>query len=70
MIAPSWVVRGEYLHYEFRDDINNPILLPCRALGAAGACGANVTASNSRMDVLRLGLSYKFDYAGIPGVFK
>ena len=70
MIAPSWVVRGEYLHYEFRDDINNPILLPCRALGAAGACGANVTASNSRMDVLHLGLSYKFDYAGIPGVFK
>jgi outer membrane immunogenic protein len=70
MIAPSWVVRGEYLHYDFRDDINNPILLSCRSLGPAGACGVNVTASNNRMDVLRLGLSYKFDHVAIPGVFK
>jgi hypothetical protein len=45
----------------------------CRCFGfaAASTCGSNVTRSNDSIDVVRLGLSYKFGgYAAAPVAYK
>jgi outer membrane immunogenic protein len=72
MINPNWIVRGEYLHYGFNSGSNiNPIFVACAVGGAAGVCGSNVTRNNDNIDVVRLGLSYKFGgYAAAPAFYK
>ena len=60
MIAPNWIVRGEYLHYGFGNGATNSVTVTCTVLGAGGSCGQNITNSNNRVDVVRVGLSYKF----------
>jgi opacity protein-like surface antigen len=72
MINPNWIVRGEYLHYGFNNGSNvNPIFASCFGFAAASTCGSNVTRSNDSIDVVRLGLSYKFGgYAAAPVAYK
>jgi outer membrane immunogenic protein len=61
MITPNWIVRGEYLHYGFNSGDITPVSVPCGFAGPA-VCGVNVSSSNNNIDVVRLGLSYKFGY--------
>jgi outer membrane immunogenic protein len=60
LIAPNWIVRAEWLHYGFDGGGTVNVPLTCGALGATASCGQNVTNNNNRVDVVRLGLSYKF----------
>jgi len=57
MIAPSWTVRGEYLFYDFSNNVMSALALPnCAVAG----CGANVSKNNNELSVFRLGANYKF----------
>jgi outer membrane immunogenic protein len=59
MATPNWLLRIEYLHYEFRGANAN-------ALGigscAASGCGVTVATSNNNIDVFRIAASYKLDW--------
>ena len=65
MITPNWIVRAEYLHYGFKGGDFNPVSVPC-GFAPGNVCGVNVSSSNNNIDVVRLGLSYKFGYATAP----
>ena len=70
MIAPAWIVRAEYLHYDFRNGDTIPANVNCGFLGRGAVCGANINSDNDHVDVVRLGLSYKLGYAGFPGAYR
>jgi outer membrane immunogenic protein len=70
MITPKWIVRGEYLHYGFNSGDITPVSVPC-GFGGPAVCGVNVSSSNNNIDVVRLGLSYKFGgYAAAPAFYR
>jgi outer membrane immunogenic protein len=70
MITPNWIVRGEYLHYGFNGGDITPVSVPC-GFGGPAVCGVNVSSSNDHIDVVRLGLSYKFGgYAARPVAYR
>ena len=54
-------LRGEYSNYGFNSGDITPVSVPCGFAGPA-VCGVNVSSSNNNIDVVRLGLSYKFGY--------
>jgi opacity protein-like surface antigen len=59
----NWIVRAEYLHYGFGGGDTNTVAFnppQCDVFGAGTVCGQTVTNSSNRVDVGRLGLSYKF----------
>jgi outer membrane immunogenic protein len=59
MIAPNWSVRGEYLYYSFNNNnFNGNISLAPLATGS----GFNVNNNKTEINVVRLGLNYKFDW--------
>jgi outer membrane immunogenic protein len=60
MITPSWIVRAEYLHYGFQGTSTNALAVSCGFFGAGTVCGQNIGAGSNQVDVVRLGLSYKF----------
>ena len=61
MLTSNWILRGEYLHYGFsQGNIQTLAVVPCSGFGAGSACGANVASRNNNVDLVRLGLSYKF----------
>jgi outer membrane immunogenic protein len=60
LIAQNWIVRAEWLHYGFDGGGTINVPLTCGALGATATCGQNITNNNNRVDVVRVGLSYKF----------
>jgi outer membrane immunogenic protein len=62
MLSPNWIVRAEYLHYDFGGASATLPLVFANAVGACapGQCNWAVSASNLRIDSGRLGLSYKF----------
>ncbi len=59
MITANWIVRAEYLHYGFQGTSTNALPIACPLL-AGLTCGQNIASSGNRVDVGRLGLSYKF----------
>jgi outer membrane immunogenic protein len=59
MLTPNWIARGEYLYYAFNNNgVSNSASFPLCAIGVA--CGANFTTNDNHVNVLRVGLSYKF----------
>ena len=59
MINHNWIARVEYLHYGFSG--GNTFALPVNcAVIAGGACGGNISSSNTNIDTVRAALSYKF----------
>jgi outer membrane immunogenic protein len=64
MLSPNWIVRAEYLHYDFGgSSATLPLVFtqvsPPAACGP-GQCNWAVSTSNLHLDTGRLGLSYKF----------
>jgi outer membrane immunogenic protein len=61
MLSPNWILRAEYLHYDFTGASGTiPLLVPGPGGCAPGACNWAVSTSDLRLDSGRLGLSYKF----------
>jgi outer membrane immunogenic protein len=62
MLSQNWIVRAEYLHYDFGGASATLPLVFANAVGACapGQCNWAVSASNLRIDSGRVGLSYKF----------
>lgn len=58
MVAPSWIVRAEYLHVE-TGDISDAFNFATVNCASGGPCGASWSHSN-RYDIGRVGFSYKF----------
>jgi outer membrane immunogenic protein len=59
MIVPDWIVRAEWLHYGFNGGGTTTLPVDCTVFAGA-SCGQNITNNNNRVDVVRVGLSYKF----------
>jgi outer membrane immunogenic protein len=59
MATPNWLLRIEYLHYEFRGA--NANVLGIGSCAASG-CGVTVATSNNNIDVFRIAASYKLDW--------
>jgi outer membrane immunogenic protein len=71
-LGPNWLIRAEYLHYEFAGS-SGVLPLVSTVAGAACApslCNWNVASSDVRIDVVRGGLTYKFDWGKSPVVAK
>ena len=63
MLTPNWLVRAEYLHYQFEGASGVvPAVLASGAAACAG-CGWNANWSDLKIDSVRVGLSYKFGWA-------
>jgi len=61
MVAPHWIVRGEYLYYQFNGGTAAlPFIVPSNGCTPTGTCGWNVSTSNLQMNTVRAGVSYKF----------
>jgi len=60
MLTPSWIARAEYLYYSFNNNNNTLALTFPAPTQCATPCGVAVTSSNNNINVLRLGLDYKF----------
>jgi outer membrane immunogenic protein len=62
MVAPHWIVRGEYLYYGFNGGSGAlPFVVPAgNGCTPTGTCGWNVNTSNLQISTVRAGLSYKF----------
>ncbi len=58
MASPSWLLRAEYLHYDFSGANTNTLGI---ANCAVPGCGVTVTTASNSIDVVRLGASYKLD---------
>ena len=55
MIAPNWIGRAEYLYYRFSDN-SHSFIFP------SGLGADTLTSSKLNTNVIRVGLSYKFDW--------
>jgi outer membrane immunogenic protein len=61
MVAPHWIVRGEYLYYQFSGgSASLPFIVPSNGCTPIGTCGWNVSTSNLQINTVRAGVSYKF----------
>jgi outer membrane immunogenic protein len=62
MLTQNWLLRAEYLHYEFDGSSTTLPLVFANGSGAcpAGACNWNAQWSALKIDTVRAGLSYKF----------
>ena len=61
MVAPHWIVRGEYLYYQFNGaTAGMPFIVPSNGCTPTGTCGWNVSTSHLSINTLRGGVSYKF----------
>ena len=60
ILAHNWLVRGEYLHADFGTVTNSLLLNPATQCTPAGACGPS-WSRQVKQDIVRVGLSYKFD---------
>jgi outer membrane immunogenic protein len=69
MITPNWIARAEYLHYGFNGGDINPVSVAC-GFAPGNVCGVNVSSSSNNIDVVRLGLNYKFGYAAVAPVYR
>jgi outer membrane immunogenic protein len=59
MATANWLVRVEYLHYQFNGGSTRSVA--CTLCGAGSFAGAgNFTWGSTTLDVIRAGLSYKF----------
>jgi outer membrane immunogenic protein len=59
MATANWLVRVEYLHYQFNGGSTHSVACSLCAPGAFAGAG-NFTWGNTTLDVVRAGLSYKF----------
>jgi outer membrane immunogenic protein len=59
MATANWLVRLEYLHYQFGSGSTNTVACSLCAAGAFSGAG-NFTWGSTTFDVVRAGLSYKF----------
>jgi outer membrane immunogenic protein len=58
MITPRWIARAEYLFYDFNTTNTDVLTLPnCRV---SGTCNVAFVTGSNNVNVVRLGLSYKF----------
>jgi opacity protein-like surface antigen len=57
----NWLARLEYLHYDFGSGSSS------QTIPAGGGLVTTTTSGHQTNDVLRAGLSYKFDWAGMGG---
>jgi outer membrane immunogenic protein len=62
MLTPNWLLRAEYLHYDFSGASGTLPLVFTAPFGAcpAGACNWAVHSSDLQFNTGRVGLSYKF----------
>jgi outer membrane immunogenic protein len=67
MATANWLLRAEYLHYGFGGASDSLPVVGGLTCTAAVNCHFAVTASNSNIDTVRIGLAYKF---GAPLVAK
>lgn len=58
MIAPNWMVRAEYLYYGFSGNVNNSAAIS----PVFGGGFINHNWDKMNVNVVRLGLNYKFDW--------
>ena len=56
MVAPNWLARAEYLYYSLDNSAN-----AAPFAGLVGS-GVNIATSSMKLNVIRLGLDYKFDW--------
>jgi outer membrane immunogenic protein len=61
MMAPNWIARAEYLFYSLGNSTNNVGAFTTPVGGLAGS-GVNLGTSSAKLNVIRLGLEYKFDW--------
>jgi hypothetical protein len=62
MLSPNWLVRAEYLHYDFSGSSGTLPLVFAAPFGgcAPGSCNWAINSSDLAFDTGRVGLSYKF----------
>jgi outer membrane immunogenic protein len=60
MLSSNWLARGEYLHADFGTVTNRLLLNPITQCSPAGACGLS-WSRQVKEDIVRFGVSYKFD---------
>jgi outer membrane immunogenic protein len=62
MLSPNWLVRAEYLHYDFSGSSGTMPLVFAAPFGscAPGACNWTINSSDLAFDTGRVGLSYRF----------
>jgi outer membrane immunogenic protein len=60
MLANNWLARAEYLHADFGTLTNTLLLDPAAQCAPAGACGLS-WSRQIKEDIVRVGVSYKFD---------
>lgn len=60
MLASNWLARAEYLHADFGTVTNTLLLDPVTQCAPNGPCGLS-WSRQVKEDILRFGLSYKFD---------
>jgi outer membrane immunogenic protein len=58
MVAPNWIVRGEYLFYDFNKTNINSLAL-ANDCAVINTCGVNVSNTMNNINAIRLGVSYK-----------
>jgi outer membrane immunogenic protein len=61
MLAPNWFARAEYL-YTSLNGRSNAGAFTVPAIVGIGGSGVNITTNQMTMNVIRLGLDYKFDW--------
>jgi outer membrane immunogenic protein len=59
MVTPNWIVRGEYLFYDFNKTNINSLAL-ANDCAVINTCGVNVSNTVKDINTFRLGVSYKF----------
>ena len=59
MATQNWLLRAEYLHYDFTGGNTNALGI---ANCAVPGCGVNVATASNNVDVFRMGASYKLDW--------
>jgi outer membrane immunogenic protein len=69
MVTPNWTVRLEYLHYDLGSVTDNTTLTQLNTVIVPGATTVfHTTAAQTRTsfagDIVRVGVNYKFDWAG------
>jgi outer membrane immunogenic protein len=61
MATPAWIVRLEYLHYQFHSAQNTTVACSACIVGVPLDGAGHFSWTNNSFDVIRAGLSYKFN---------